>query len=57
MGSKEAARRSSSCARARVSTTADTRILAKDAALGILGAVIILGVPFVMAVLKQWGWW
>lgn len=53
----KAARSSCSYSRAKMSTATDAHILAYDILLAVSGAVLIVGVPFVMAVLKQWGWW
>lgn len=46
MASKEAARRSGNCARARVSTAADTRIVQENWELGTLWAGLAVGVSF-----------
>lgn len=52
----KATRRSFSCERAKVSGQ-DTQSIARDVFLGVSGALVILGVPFIMAVLKQMGVW
>lgn len=39
------------------STATDAHILAYDVLLAVSGVALIVGIPFVMAVLKQWGWW
>lgn len=51
-----AARRSCSYARAKVSGL-DTQSIARDVLLGAFGALVMVGVPFIMAVLKQMGAW
>ena len=35
----------------------DTRIITYDVLLGVLGALAMFGIPFIMAVLKQVGIW
>lgn len=57
MTRNKAARNSCSYSRACVPCTADTRIIARDVLLAVAGVALIVGIPFVMAVLKQWGWW
>lgn len=57
MDGKEAARGSGSCTRARVSTNADTRSIARTAARAVLFTFAMLAVPTLMAALKQLGWW
>lgn len=39
------------------SMRSDGAIIARDVALGAFGALLIVGIPFVMALMKQWGWW
>ena len=53
----KAARSCCSNSRANVLSTADVRSITRDILLAVSGVVLIVGVPFVMAVLKQWGWW
>lgn len=57
MPRNEAARGRCSSPRANVLCNRDTAIIARDVLLAAFGALLVLGVPFVMAVLKQWGWW
>ena len=57
MTRNKAARSCCSNSRAIVPCTADTQIIARDVLLAVAGVALIVGVPFVMAVLKQWGWW
>ena len=57
MTKNKAARSSSSYSRANVLSTADVCSITRDVLLAVSGAVLIVGVPFVLAVLKQWGWW
>ena len=35
----------------------DVQSITRDVLLAVAGVVLIVGIPFVMAVLKQWGWW
>lgn len=42
---------------ASVLNTADAHILAHDVLLAVAGVALIVGIPFIMAVLKSWGWW
>lgn len=57
MTKTKAARNSGNCSRANVPQRfTDTAIL-QDIALGVFGALLMLGVPFVMALLKQLGAW
>ena len=56
MRNTRAARRSGNYARANVSAP-DTQSIARDVLLGAFGALVMVGVPFIMAVLKQMGAW
>ena len=42
---------------AKASIASDAHILAYDVLLAVAGVALIVGIPFVIAVLKQWGWW
>ena len=42
---------------AYVQTTADVCSITRDVLLAVAGVALIVGVPFIMAMLKQWGWW
>ena len=42
---------------ANVLSVLDMQIIASDVLLAVSGVVLIVGIPFVMAVLKQWGCW
>lgn len=53
----KAARNSGNYSRACVPCTADTRIIARDVLLAVSGVALIVGVPFIMAVLKSMGVW
>ena len=53
----KAARNSGNYSRANVPCTADVCSITRDVLLAVAGVALIVGVPFVMAVLKQWGWW
>ena len=56
MATKKAAR--SRCSNSRAITSLeDAHILAHDVLLGAFGALVMVGVPLIMAILKQWGWW
>ena len=58
MTKTKAARNSGNYSRANVpSMRSDGAIIARDVALGAFGALLIVGIPFVMALMKQWGWW
>lgn len=57
MRTNKAARNSGNYSRANVHGFGDSKIIAYDVFLGVFGALVMLGVPFVMAVLKQFGWW
>lgn len=57
MKKNKAARSCCSNSRASVPCTADIRIIARDVLLAVSGVVLLVGVPFVLAVLKQFGWW
>ena len=58
MNKTKAERGSGNCQRSNVpSMRSDGAIIARDVALGAFGALLIVGIPFVMALMKQWGWW
>ena len=57
MQRKRAERDSGNYQRSHVQTTADVCSITRDVLLAVSGVALIVGVPFVMAVLKQWGWW
>lgn len=57
MTRNKAARSSCSYSRAKMSTASDAHILAYDVLLAVSGVVLIVGIPFIMALLKQFGWW
>ena len=57
MTNKKATRRSGNCNRVSVPSTTDVQIIARDILLATSGVVLLVGVPFVLAVLKQFGWW
>ena len=54
---KVARRRGNYDTRRNVHGYEDKAIITSDILLGVFGALVMMGVPFVMAVLKQWGWW
>lgn len=57
MRENKAERRCCSNERSNVHSVRDTQIIASDVLLAVAGVALIVGVPFIMAVLKQWGWW
>lgn len=58
MTRNKAARHSCNYNRANVpSMRSDGAIITRDVLTAVAGVALIVGVPFVMAVLKQWGWW
>lgn len=57
MTRKKVERGSCSYSRSVVHSVGDMQILAYDVFLGVAGVALIVGVPLIMAVLKQWGWW
>lgn len=57
MQRKRAERDSGNYQRSHVQTTADVCSITRDVLTAVAGVALIVGVPFVMAVLKNWGWW
>lgn len=57
MRENKAERRCCSNERSNVHSVGDMRIITSDVLLGAAGALVMIGVPFILAVLKQWGWW
>ena len=57
MTRNKAARSSCSYSRANVHSVGDIRIIASDVLVAVAGVALIVGIPFVMAVLKQMGVW
>ena len=57
MQRKRVERDSGNYSRSVVHSVGDIRIIASDVLLAVAGVALIVGVPFVMAVLKQWGCW
>lgn len=58
MTRNKAARSSCSYSRANVpSMRSDGAIIARDVLTAVAGVALIVGIPFVMAALKQWGCW
>ena len=53
----KAERRCCSNERSNVLSTADVCSITRDVLLAVAGVALIVGVPFVLAVLKQFGWW
>lgn len=56
MTRNKAARNSGNYSRANV-LCRDVQSITRDVLLAVSGVALIVGIPFVMAVLKQWGWW
>lgn len=58
MTKTKAERGSGNCSRSNVpSMRSDGAIIARDILLATSGVVLLVGVPFIMALLKQFGWW
>ena len=57
MARKKVERDSCNYPRSVVHSVGDNRIITSDVLLGAAGALVMIGVPFILAVLKQWGWW
>ena len=57
MARKKVERDSGNYSRSVVHSERDMQIIASDVFLGVAGALVMIGVPFILAVLKQWGWW
>ena len=57
MTRKKAARDCGNNQRANCPLAGDTQIITYDVLLGVLGALVMVGIPFVMAFLKQLGAW
>lgn len=57
MARKKVERDSCRYQRSVVHSSGDMQILAYDVFLGAAGAVVMVGIPLIMAVLKSWGWW
>ena len=57
MARKKVERDSGNYSRSVVHSVGDNKIIASDVLLGVAGALVMIGVPFILAVLKQWGWW
>lgn len=57
MTRNKAARSSGNYSRANVQTTADVCSITRDVLTAVAGVALIVGIPFVMAVLKQMGVW
>lgn len=57
MTRNKAARSSCSYSRANVLSVRDVQSITRDVLIAVAGVALIVGVPFVLAVLKQFGWW
>ena len=57
MARKRVERDSGNYSRSVVHSVGDIRIIASDVLVAVAGVALIVGVPFVLAVLKQFGWW
>lgn len=57
MKKNKAARNSGNYSRANVQTTADVCSITRDVLLAVAGVALIVGVPFLMALMKQMGVW
>ena len=57
MQRKRVERDSGNYSRSVVPSVLDTQIIASDVLIAVAGVALIVGIPFIMAVLKQWGCW
>jgi len=57
MQRKKAERDSGNYSRSHVQTTADACSITRDVLLAVAGVALIVGVPFLMALMKQMGVW
>ena len=57
MRETKAARNSGNYSTPKASAQQQTTTILQDAALGVLGALLIVGIPFIMAALKSLGAW
>ena len=57
MARKKVERDSCRYQRSNVHSVGDIRIIASDVLVAVAGVVLIVGVPFVMALMKQMGVW
>lgn len=57
MQRKRVERDSGNYSRSVVHSVGDIRIIASDVLVAVAGVALIVGIPFIMAVLKQWGCW
>lgn len=57
MQRKRVERDSGNYSRSVVHSVQDVCSITRDVLIAVSGVALIVGVPFVMAVLKQWGWW
>lgn len=53
----KAARSSCSYSRANVLSVLDVQSITRDVFAAVAGVALIVGIPFIMAVFKSWGWW
>ena len=53
----KAERRCCSNERSNVLSVLDVQSITRDVLTAVAGVALIVGVPFVMALMKQWGWW
>ena len=57
MQRKRVERDSGNYSRSVVHSVGDIRIIASDVLIAVAGVVLIVGIPFAMAMFKQWGCW
>ena len=57
MTRNKAARSSCSYSRANVRSVRDVQSITRDVLTAVAGVVLIVGIPFIMAVFKSWGCW
>lgn len=57
MTRKKVERDSGNYQRSVVHSVQDVCSITRDVLIAVAGVALIVGIPFIMAVLKQWGWW
>ena len=53
----KAERRCCSNERSNVLSVRDVQSITRDVLTAVAGVALIVGIPFIMAVFKSWGWW
>ena len=57
MARKKVERDSCNYPRSVVPSVLDVCSITRDVLIAVAGVALIVGIPFVMALMKQWGWW